>query len=67
MTQFELDTAHRDLTACLALADARKRANAEARAQMQTNTELCEALLEAAQRRGLPMIDWAEYFRNMGV
>jgi len=59
--------AARDLQACLALADARKAENVAARRRMQSNAELCAALLESAKRRGESAIDWEGYFRNLGV
>lgn len=56
-----------DLAACIALADVRKAENAAARLRMQANAELCAELLAQAKRRGRDQIDWAEYFRNVGV
>lgn len=54
----------RDLTAMLALSDARKAENAAARARCKANPELCATLLEQAERRGQTEIDWSAYFRN---
>lgn len=57
----------RDLAFCLALSDARKRENAQARCEAQSNRELCVMLLAEAKRRGQSEIDWVEYFRNAGI
>lgn len=56
-----------DLRTCLALRDARAAENAEARRRAKANVELCAHLAADAKRRGLPGIDWAEYFRSTGV
>jgi hypothetical protein len=56
-----------DLAACIRLNDVRKTENAAARARMRHNPELCSVLLAAAQRRGEAEINWAEYFRGLGV
>jgi hypothetical protein len=56
-----------DLAAMLALSDARKAENAAARERCKANAELCAVLLADAARRGQSEIDWAEYFRNVGL
>ena len=66
-TAFERNMFARDLAACLALSDARKAENAEARERMRANSELADALLTDAIRRGDVAIDWDSYFRTMGV
>ena len=54
----------RDVAACLALSDARKRENAARRAAAQASAPLVAALQADAERRGRAEIDWQEYFRN---
>lgn len=56
-----------DYFACLALRDRRASENAAARARMQADPALTAALLANAHHRGLPGIDWPEYFRNVDV
>jgi hypothetical protein len=56
--------AARDLAACLALSNERKREDAARRARAQANPELCAWLLADARRRGLAGIDWPAYFRD---
>lgn len=57
----------RDLAACIALSDERKRENAERRKRCQANAELCAHLVERARRRGESAVNWPEYFRNIGI
>jgi predicted solute-binding protein len=64
MTHFEISQARRDLAVMIAANDARKAENAAARKRAQGNRELCAELAADASRRGLPGIDWPEYFRN---
>lgn len=56
-----------DLRHMVALQDARKAENAQARARARGNSELCAILLADAQRRGLSEIDRVEYFRNARI
>ncbi len=56
-----------DYAYCLALSDARKRENEAARAACKKNLPLCAYLTAEAVRRGQREIDWAEYFRNVGL
>ena len=59
--------AMRDYKALLALSAARKAVDAQVRVRMQSNAELCSELLAQAVRRGGSEIDWASYFRDVGV
>ena len=56
-----------DMSALLALRDARAQENADARRACQENAQLCRTLLSDAQRRGQTEIDWPEYFRNLDI
>jgi hypothetical protein len=56
-----------DYRACIALADARKRENAAARARCLASPVLGAVLLDAARRRGLASVDWVEYFVSVGI
>lgn len=56
-----------DYAALLALSDARRAENAAARARCLRDAELVRVLQADAERRGLAAIDWADYFRNLGI
>ena len=56
-----------DWRACIALQEVERAENATARARAQASPGLCAVLLEEAQRRGQPGIDWPEYFRNAHI
>lgn len=66
-TQFAVTQFGNDLAACIRLADASKAENAAARERIRNNAELVAHLEAAAQRRGELGINWAEYFRNVGL
>jgi len=59
--------AARDLARCIAIADARKAEDAQARRRCLANAGLVALLTEQAERRGSGAIDWPEYFRNLGI
>ncbi|MBK6616321.1 hypothetical protein [Ottowia sp.] len=67
MSQFRRNMFAADLTAAVALEDARKAENAEARARAQGNAALVAELTARAKRRGQAEIDWPEYFRNARI
>lgn len=56
-----------DLRACLAARDQRARENAAARQRCRDNPELGALLAADARRRGLPAVDWQDYFRQIGI